>query len=86
MRSRHERIARKAELLASLDPRREVNLQGTYDNHVVAAIRASSPTDRQREIDKATEAYENALDHALYEVLDKRAEGTVSDVGFHDSG
>ena len=86
MPSRHERIEVKAQLLEELDPRHAIQLNSMFTNHVANAIRASSPQERQREIDKATEAYENALDHALYEVLDKRAEGTVSDVGFHDSG
>jgi hypothetical protein len=69
---RNERIGRKTRRLEQLDPKREVELEGTFTKHVVDAIRASSPTERQREIDKATEAYEDALDGALYEILDKR--------------
>jgi hypothetical protein len=32
----------------------------------------SGPTERQQALDKATEAYEDALDEVLYEILDKR--------------
>jgi hypothetical protein len=68
---RNEKIDRKSRQLRRLDPYREVELEGTFTNHVADAIRASSPTELQQEIDKATEAYEDALDDALYEVLDK---------------
>jgi hypothetical protein len=67
MLSRNERIDRKTQLLEQFDPEREVELEGTFTNHVVDAIRASSPTERQQAIDKATEAYEDALDSVLYE-------------------
>jgi hypothetical protein len=67
MLSRNESIDRKTQLLEHLDPEREVELEGTFTNHVVDAIRASSPTERQQAIDKATEAYEDALDSVLYE-------------------
>jgi hypothetical protein len=69
---RNERIERKTQLLERLDPEREVELEGTFINHVADAIRASSPTERQREIDKATEAYEDALDGVLHDLLDER--------------
>jgi hypothetical protein len=71
MPSRNERIQRKARALEQLDPNQEVQLEGTFTNHVADAIRASSPTELQQEIDNATEAYEDALDDALYEILDK---------------
>jgi hypothetical protein len=69
---RNERIDRKSRLLERLDPGREVELEDAFTSHVADAIRASSPTERQRAIDKATETYEAALDGALYELLDKR--------------
>ena len=81
MLSRNERIDRKTQLLEQLDPERETELEGTFTNHVADALRASSPRELQQEIDKATEAYEYALDEALYEVLDKRfaAEASLKD-------
>jgi hypothetical protein len=69
---RNERIDRKTQLLEQLDPEREIELEVTFTYHLADAIRASSPTERQQEIDNATEAYEDALDGALYELLDKR--------------
>jgi hypothetical protein len=71
MLSRNERIQRKARALEDLDPKQEVELEGTFTNHVADAILASSPRELQQQIDKATEAYEDALDGMLYEVLDK---------------
>jgi hypothetical protein len=68
---RNERIDRKTQLLERLDPEREFELEGTFTNHVADAIRASSPTELQQEIDKATEAYEDALDGVLNEILDE---------------
>jgi hypothetical protein len=68
---RNERIDRKTRLLERLDPEREVELEGTFTNHLADAIRASSPRERQQEIDKATEAYEDALDGVLNEILDE---------------
>jgi len=65
----NERIEGKARLLEDLDPNYEVQLESTFTNHVANAIRASSPTERRQEIDKAIEAYENALDYVLYKVL-----------------
>src|SRR3954451_1695815 len=78
---RNERIERKVWMLEQLDPKQEVELEGTFTNHVADAIRASSPTELQQEIDKATEAYEDALDEALYEILDKHfaAEDSTED-------
>jgi hypothetical protein len=68
---RNERIDRKTQLLERLDPEREVELEGTFTNHVANAIRASSPRELQQEIDNATEAYEDALDGVLNEILDE---------------
>jgi hypothetical protein len=64
----NERIQRKDRLLAPLDPKHEVELDGTFMNHLVAAIRASSPSERQQALDKAIEAYENARDGVLFEI------------------
>jgi hypothetical protein len=69
---REDRIARKSRMLAQLDPKREVELESTFENHVADAIRADSPTERQQQIDKAYEAYEAALDDVLYKLLDGR--------------
>ena len=69
---RNERIERKSQQLERLDPKREVELEGTFTNHLADAIRSSGPTERQQAVDKATEAYEDALDGVLYEMLDKR--------------
>ena len=68
---RHERIERKAKALKRLDPEREVELEVAFTNLVADAIRTSSPRERQLEIDKAIEVYEDALNRALYELLDK---------------
>jgi hypothetical protein len=68
---RNERIDRKSQLLEWLDPEREVELEGTFTNHLADAIGASSPRgELQQEIDNATEAYEDALDGVLNEILD----------------
>ena len=80
MLSRNERIERKARGLEDLDPKQEVELEGTFTNHLADAIRASSPTELQQQIDKATEAYEYALDEALYEILDKHFAAEESSV------
>jgi len=80
MPSRNERIQRKVRALEQLDPNQEVQLEGTFTNHVADAIRASSPTELQQEIDNATEAYEDALDDALYEILDKHFAAEASTV------
>jgi hypothetical protein len=69
---RNERIERKSQLLERLDPVREVKLEGTFTNYVANAIGASSPRgELQQEIDNATEAYEDALDGVLNEILDE---------------
>jgi hypothetical protein len=70
MPSRNERIERKTQLLKRLDPKREVQLEGTFTNHVADAILASSPTERQQAIDKVAEAYEDALDAVLNNILE----------------
>ena len=69
---RNERIDRKSQVLERLHPKREVELEGTFTIHLAEAIRASSLTERQRAIGKATETYEAALDEALYKVLGER--------------
>jgi hypothetical protein len=69
---RNTRIDRKSRLLERLGPGREVELEDVFTSHVADAIHASSPTERQQAIDKATETYEAALDEALYELLDER--------------
>ena len=71
MLSGSERIDRKAKLLDRLDPEGLVALEDAFTNHVADAIRASSPREREQEIDNALEAYEEALDGALHEILDK---------------
>jgi hypothetical protein len=42
----NERIERKNRLLAKLDPNHEIELDGTFIEHLTAAIRASSPNKR----------------------------------------
>ncbi len=62
----NERIERKNRLLAKLDPEDdEIELDGTFIDHLTAAIRARSPNERQQALDKAMEACENALDDVL---------------------
>jgi hypothetical protein len=61
----NERIERKSRLFAQLDPKHELELDGTFIVHLADAIRASSPSERQQLLDKALEAYENALDDVL---------------------
>jgi hypothetical protein len=58
----NERIERKYQFLEQLDPKHEVDLEGTFTNHLADAIRASSPGERQQALDKAIEAYEHALE------------------------
>ena len=65
MQFANERLERKYRLLAQLDPEHEVELEGTFINHLAAAIRASSPSARHQALDKAIEACENALDEVL---------------------
>jgi hypothetical protein len=61
----NKRFERKNRLLAKLDPEHEIELDGTFIEHLTAAIRASSPNERQQALDKAMEACENALDDVL---------------------
>jgi hypothetical protein len=79
MLPRNERIERKAKVLKRLDPKRKVELDDTFTHHVANAIRASSPREFQLEIDDALEALEDALDGALYELLDKQHFATEED-------
>ena len=67
MPSRNGKLERKDRLLALLDPEHDIGLDGTSLNHLAAALRRSSPSERQKALEKATEAYENALDEVLYE-------------------
>jgi hypothetical protein len=60
-----ERIERKNRLFAQLDPKHELELDGTFIDHLADAIRARSPSERQQALDKALVAYENALDDVL---------------------
>jgi hypothetical protein len=64
----NKRIESKANLLAQRDPKHEVELEGTFTNHLASAIRASSPSERQQALDKAIEAYEHALDGRIFEI------------------
>jgi hypothetical protein len=66
----NERIELKIRLLAQIDPAQEVELDGTFTNHLAAAIQASSPSEHQQALDKAIEAYENALDEGLMRIGD----------------
>ena len=68
---RNERIDRKSRLLERLDPKREARLEGTFTNRVADAVGARDPTERQRAVDEAAQAYEDALDGLLYELLKK---------------
>jgi hypothetical protein len=67
MPSGNENLQRKDRLLAKLDPEHEVELDEDFIGPLAAAIRASSPDERQQALDNAIEAYEHALDDALYE-------------------
>ena len=53
--------------LEHYDLRQAAKLDATFMNHLTTAIRASSPNERQQALDKAIEAYENAVDDLLYE-------------------
>jgi hypothetical protein len=64
----NERLERKYHFLEQLDSEDAAKLDPTCMNHLVAAIRASSPSERQQALDKAIEAYENARDGVLYEI------------------
>jgi hypothetical protein len=64
----NERTERKYHFLEQLDPEDAAKLDGTFMNHLVTAIRASSLSERHQALDKAIEAYENARDGVLYEI------------------
>jgi hypothetical protein len=66
---RYERIECKAQLLERLDPKHEAELDTTFAERLAAAIRAEDPKERHQETAEAIEAYEDALDDALYEIL-----------------
>jgi hypothetical protein len=72
MPSRQERIELKQRLLDQRDPEYATKLAGAFTSHLAAAIQATSESERRRALEKALEAYEDALDGALYEVLDER--------------
>ena len=67
MPSSSGRIERKYRLLEQLAPKHAAELDDTFTNHLISAIRASSASERQQALDKAIEAYENAVDDVLYE-------------------
>jgi hypothetical protein len=64
-----ERIELKNRLLEQLDPKHapelDLALEGSFMENLGAAIRTSSLSERQQALDKAIEAYENALDAVL---------------------
>jgi hypothetical protein len=64
----NERVERKTQLLEQFAPEDAAKLDGTFMNHLVNAIRASSPSERRQALDKAIEASENARDGVLYEL------------------
>jgi hypothetical protein len=69
MPSANESIERKYHrFLEQYDPKQAAKLDGTFMNHLAAAIRASSPNERQQALDKAIVAYENAVDDVLYDI------------------
>jgi hypothetical protein len=69
MPSANERIERKYhQFLEQYDLKHAAKLDGTFMNHLATAIRASSPNERQQALDKAIEAYENALDNVPFEI------------------
>ena len=63
----NERIERKYRLLAQLAPELDLALDGSFMENLAAAIRTSSPSERQQALDRAIEAYEKALDDLLNE-------------------
>jgi hypothetical protein len=52
----NERIERKYRLLEQHDPDRDLVLEGSFMDYLTAAIRTSSPSERQQALDKAIEA------------------------------
>ena len=71
MVSRNQRIDCKVQALKRFDPAREVQLDDAFTNHVEGILRATRTRECRLEIDKAIEVYEDALNRALYELLDK---------------
>jgi hypothetical protein len=71
MLSANGRIERKYRLLEQLDHKHAAKLDDKFTNHLAAAIQASSASERQQALDNAIEACEDALDGALYEILDE---------------
>jgi hypothetical protein len=69
MLSANGRIERKYRLLEQLDPKHAAELDGTFTNHLAAAIQASGAGERQQALDSAIEACEHALDSVLYKIL-----------------
>ena len=65
MPSRHERIERKRRLLEQSDPEYAAKLDRAFTGHLAEAIRANSQSERRRALEKALEAFEEALDEAL---------------------
>jgi hypothetical protein len=63
--SRREIIDRKRRLLEQLDPDYAAKLDLAFTGHLADAVRASSQSERRQALEKALEAYENALDEAL---------------------
>jgi hypothetical protein len=72
MLSRMERIECKLQVLEHLDPNHEVMLEGAFVAHLADAIRAEDSKERRQQLGEALEAYEGALDGAIYEILDNR--------------
>jgi hypothetical protein len=70
MLSSSARINLKAQLLEQLDSKHEIELERTFVEHLADAIRAGDPKEYRQKIAEALEAYEGALDGALYEILD----------------
>jgi hypothetical protein len=71
MLSRNERIDCKVQALKRFDPEREVQLDDAFTNYVEGILRATRTRECRLEIDEAIEGYEDALNRALYERLEK---------------
>ena len=65
MLSRQERIEFKHRLLDQRDSKYAAKLDRAFTSHLTAAIQATGPSERQQALEKALEAYEDALDDAL---------------------
>ena len=61
----NEKLEGKDRLLALFDPEHDIELDSTFLTYLASALRASSLGERQQALDKAIEAYENALDDVL---------------------